>query len=107
MNSGYHRTFDYLLMMTVICFLENPHAVLHETFRVLVKGGNLIAGCIENDGEIAMHYRQEKIKGRFCRFARFRTADEGTRFIEGAGFLELSVIRRTRGCCVMKGHEKL
>jgi SAM-dependent methyltransferase len=99
-------TFDYILMMTVICFLENPHAVLHETFRVLVNGGNLVLGFIEKDGEIAMQYRQEKIKGRFLRFARFRTADEVARFIEGVGFPEVSVIRRTRGFCVMKGHKQ-
>src|SRR5208337_4244065 len=29
------ETFDYVLMMIVICFLENPLPVLHETFRVL------------------------------------------------------------------------
>jgi SAM-dependent methyltransferase len=100
------ETFDYVLMMTVICFLENPLPVVHETFRVLVPGGDLILGFIEKDGEIAMQYRQEKIKGRFLRFARFLAVDEVARFAEEAGFFKVSVIRRTRGFCVMKGHKQ-
>jgi ubiquinone/menaquinone biosynthesis C-methylase UbiE len=97
------ETFDYVLMMTVICYLENPLAVLNEIFRVLVKGGDLILGFIEKDGEIALQYQQEKTKGRFLRFARFRTDDEVALLAEYAGFSDVSIIRRTRGFCVMKG----
>jgi ubiquinone/menaquinone biosynthesis C-methylase UbiE len=98
--------FDYVLMMTVICFFEDPRAVLFETFRVLVNGGDLILGFIEKDGEIAMQYRQEKKKGTFLRFARFLTVDEAARFFEDAGYTGISVIKRTRGFCVMKGHKR-
>ena len=97
------ETFDYVLMMTVICFLENPQSVLHETFRVLVKGGDLVLGFIEKDGKIATQYRQEKTRGRFLRFARFLTVDEVVRFVKEAGFSEVTVIRRTRGFCVVEG----
>jgi ubiquinone/menaquinone biosynthesis C-methylase UbiE len=97
------ETFDYVLMMTVICFLDNPPEVFREIFRVLVPGGDLILGFIEKDGEIATQYRQEKIKGRFLRFARFRTVDEVVQLFEDAGFSEVLVLRRTRGFCVMEG----
>ncbi len=97
------ETFDYVLMMTVICFLENPPDVLQETFRVLGKGGVIILGFLERDGEIVM---REKTRGRFLRFARFRTADEVVRFAEDAGFSEVSVVRRARGFCVMNGRKQ-
>ena len=97
------ETFDYVLMMTVLCFLDNPFFVVQEIFRVLVPGGDLVLGFIEKDGEIAMQYEQEKTRRRFLRFARFRTVEEVTRFVEGAFFSDVSVIRRTRGFCVMKG----
>jgi ubiquinone/menaquinone biosynthesis C-methylase UbiE len=100
------ETFDYILMMTVICFLDQPLAVLRETFRVLVPGGECILGFIEKDGEIATQYRKEKIKGRFLRFARFRTVDEVVRLFEDAGFSEASVVRRIRGFCVMEGRKQ-
>jgi SAM-dependent methyltransferase len=103
-HQPYHaETFDYVLMMTVICYLENPLAVLNEIFRVLVKGGDLILGFIEKDGEIALQYQQEKTKGRFLRFARFLTVAEVALLAEYAGFSDVSVIRRTRGFCVMRG----
>jgi ubiquinone/menaquinone biosynthesis C-methylase UbiE len=99
------ETFDYVLMMTVICFLKKPLLVLLENFRVLVKGGDLILGFIEHDGEIAMQYRQEKNKSRFLRFARFLTADEVARFIKRAGFSDISVIGSARGFCVIVGRK--
>jgi SAM-dependent methyltransferase len=99
------ETFDYVMMMTVICFLDNPLGVFRETFRVLVPGGDCILGFIEKDGEIATQYRQEKIKGRFLRFARFRTVDEVIPLFEDAGFSEVSVTRRARGFCVMRGRK--
>ncbi|MDD1681803.1 MAG: methyltransferase domain-containing protein [Methanoregula sp.] len=98
-------TFGYVLMMTVICFLDDPQGVLQETFRVLVRGGYLVLGFMEKNGEIALQYRQEKTKGRFLRFARFLTADEVARLMEDAGFSEISGIRRARGFCVMKGRK--
>jgi SAM-dependent methyltransferase len=98
--------FDHVLMMTVICFLDNPSGALRESFRVLVNGGDLILGFIEKGGEIAVQSRQEKTKGRFLRFARFLTTDELIRFLNGAGFSDVSVIWRSRGFCVMKGWKK-
>lgn len=97
--------FDYVLMMTVICFLDDPPGVMQETFRVLVKGGYLVLCFMEKNGEVALQYRQEKAKGRFLRFARFLTAGEVARLMEAAGFSEISVIRKIRGFCVMKGQK--
>ncbi len=100
------HSFDVVLMMTVICFLEDPFWVFREVCRVLVPGGILVAGFIEKDGEIAMQYRHEKTKGRFLQFARFRTVDEVSRYFYEAGFFSVSVTRRSRGFCVMKGQKQ-
>jgi ubiquinone/menaquinone biosynthesis C-methylase UbiE len=95
-------TFEYVLMMTVICFLEKPQMVLQETFRVLVNGGALILGFIEKDGKIATHSLQEKTRGRFLRFARFFSVDEVAGFLQITGFSHVSIMRRNRGFCVIK-----
>jgi ubiquinone/menaquinone biosynthesis C-methylase UbiE len=100
------HSFDVVLMMTVICFLEDPSWVFRDVCRVLVPGGTLVVGFIEKDGEIAMQYRQEKTKGRFLQFARFRTVDEVSRYFYKAGFIHVSVTRRSRGFCVMKGQKQ-
>lgn len=95
-------TFDYVLMMTVICFLEKTQLVLQETIRVLENGGALILGFIEKDGEIATHYLQEKTRGRFLRFARFLSVDEVAGILQTNGFSHVSIMSRNRGFCVIK-----
>ena len=98
-------SFDYVLMMTVICFLDDITAVFREVNRVLQPGGILIIGFIEKDGEIYRIYQGETKKGRFLRVARFRTAEEVDEFFRDAGFAQVSVIKRSRGFCVMNGRK--
>ena len=97
------ESFDYVLMMTVICFLDNVTAVFREVNRVLKPEGILVVGFIEEDGEIYRIYQHESTKGRFLRFAKFRAIGDVDGFFKDAGFKQVSVIKRTRGFCVMNG----
>lgn len=94
---------NYVLMMTVICFAGDAGALFHEAGRVLVPGGVLVVGFIERGGRIEKHYRNEKTKGRFLRYARYWSADEITRLLEDAGFAAVGVSRKSFGFCVMTG----
>jgi ubiquinone/menaquinone biosynthesis C-methylase UbiE len=98
-------SFDYVLMMTVICFLDDVIAVFREVNRVLRPGGILVVGFIEKGGKIYQLYQHESTKGRFLRFAKFRAVGDVDRFFRDAGFAQVSVIKRTRGFCVMNGRK--
>lgn len=96
-------SFDYVLMMTVICFLEDPGRVLRELYRVLRPGGILVTGFIEDTGELSLHIKGESGRGLFLRHAKFRTAGEVSGFLRDAGFATSTRITRARGICVMSG----
>jgi SAM-dependent methyltransferase len=98
-------SFDYVLMMTVICFLDNVEAVFCEVNRVLRPRGMLIVGFIEKDGEIYRRYQHEPIKGEFLRFAAYWTVEEVTQFFRDAGFPQVSVSERTCGFCILNGRK--
>jgi ubiquinone/menaquinone biosynthesis C-methylase UbiE len=98
-------SFDFVLMMTVICFLEDIQRAFHEAHRVLEPNGTLVAGFIEAGGEIFQKYRHEPIKGRFLRFATFRTIDEVYGFFNKTGFVDISILQRVHGFCVMSGRK--
>ena len=99
-------SFDYVLMMTVICFVENPLSLFQEAFRALAPQGELVAGFIEREGEIALQYRHEETKGRFLRFARFLSVEEVTGLIGSAGFSGITIVQRTRGFCLMRAKKE-
>jgi SAM-dependent methyltransferase len=99
-------SFDYVLMMTVICFLDDVIAVFREVNRVLRPGGILAVGFIEKGGEIQRTYQHESTKGRFLQFAEFRTPGDVDRLFRVAGFTNVSVMKRTRGFCVMNGQKQ-
>lgn len=92
-------TFDAVLMMTVICFMDDVARSFHEAFRVLRPGGMLVVAFLEKDGEIAR--REEGSGGRFFRYARFFSVTEVTAALAGAGFFEVIVRERLHDLCVI------
>jgi ubiquinone/menaquinone biosynthesis C-methylase UbiE len=98
-------SFDFVLMITVICFLDDIHRAFHEAHRMLETRGTLVAGFIEAGGKIFQKYQQEPIKGRFLRFATFHTIDEVYGFFNDNGFTDVSVLQKVRGFCVISGRK--
>jgi len=103
----YSESFDYSMMMTVICFLDNIPGVFQEVFRVLRPQGRIIIGFIERDGEIFRHYHAELEKGRFLRHARFYTIDEVIQELRDAGFSIIEITAREHGFCVLTGKKDI
>ncbi len=89
-----------VLMVTVICFLDNPVQAFQEMKRVLVPQGTLAIGFIEREGLIARRYLEEKGKHRFLSRARFYSHDEVPGYLRDTGFRILHVESQA-GFCVI------
>ena len=79
-----------VLMVTVICFLDDPFPVFRELYRILIPGGSLIVAFIERGGQIHRKYLREGGKGRFLSRAKFYSSGEVQAFLVDTGF---SVVR--------------
>jgi ubiquinone/menaquinone biosynthesis C-methylase UbiE len=64
-------SFDFILMVTTICFLQDPAQALLEAKRVLRPGGREIVGMINRDSTLGRIYESKKENSKFYRYARF------------------------------------
>ncbi|HOI12508.1 MAG TPA: class I SAM-dependent methyltransferase [Methanoculleus sp.] len=79
-------SFSSVLMVTVICFLDNPVSAFREIHRTLAPGGTFVLGFIEREGEVARRYLHEKGKHRFLSRARFYASGEVRQLLRHTGF---------------------
>lgn len=93
------ESFSSVLMVTVICFLDNPLPAFREVNRILDQGGILVVAFIERDGKIAQKYLEEPGKHRFLSHARFYSCSEIETLLESTGF-EVDIIDSRTGFSV-------
>jgi SAM-dependent methyltransferase len=89
-----------VLMVTVICFLDDPEAAFRELHRILIPGGIFILGFIERGGQVARRYLKEEGKHRFLSRARFYSVDEVLTLLSRTGLRETKIDSRA-GFCVI------
>ncbi len=81
-----NSTFDFALMVTTICFLDNVEAAFREAARVLKPDGCLLIGFIDKDSPIGKLYQQHKEDSVFYKLANFYSVDEVILHLKRAGF---------------------
>ncbi len=80
------NSFDFVLMVTTICFVDDLKKSFQEACRVLKKDGFIIVGFIDKDSELGEIYRANKDKSRFYKIAEFFSAEEVLACLSEAGF---------------------
>jgi SAM-dependent methyltransferase len=89
-----------VLLVTVICFLDDPLPAFREIHRILVPQGTFILGFIEREGQIAWKYTREGGKRRFLSRARFYSSGEVQSLLNCTGFRVVRVDSRAGFCII-------
>ncbi len=87
------KTFDFILMVVSICFIDNPSAALKEAMRVLKDEGVVIVGIVDKDTPLGNLYLKKKSKSKFYKYANFFSSQEIIDLFEKTGFLYDSALQ--------------
>ena len=89
--------YDFVLMVTTICFVDNINKAFHEVRRILKPGGNFIIGFVDRDSPLGKTYGAIKDQNKFYRYATFYSTDEIKKMLERNWFRNIEVIQTVFG----------
>lgn len=78
--------FDFALMVTTVCFLDDLDLAFGEAHRVLKPGGAFIIGFVDRNSPLGRQYRERKDRSVFYRDATFYSEDEIVSRLKISGF---------------------
>ncbi len=81
------NSFDYLMMIITICFINNPAKALSEARRVLKEKGKIFIGLVDKMSFLGKFYRQKE--SIFYKKANFFSISSLTRLLNSQGFSNL------------------
>jgi SAM-dependent methyltransferase len=90
-------SFDFALMVTTICFVDDPAAAFREVRRILRPGGFLIVAFVDRETSLGRHYLEHRDESRFYGPATFFSAGEVRAMMEEAGFGEIEAVQTLFG----------
>ncbi|MBN2032875.1 MAG: class I SAM-dependent methyltransferase [Deltaproteobacteria bacterium] len=82
--------FDFVLMVTTVCFVDDIIKTLKEAHRVLSDGGFLIIGFVDRNSKMGKIYLELQKENVFYKEATFFSVDELAECINHTGFTDLT-----------------
>ena len=81
-----NSSFDLILMVTTVCFLNDIGEAFMECSRVLCKPGRIIIGMLDRGSQPGHTYAKRKQGNLFYKHATFRSVDEILKILKQTGF---------------------
>ncbi len=86
-------SFDFVLMVTTICFVDDIRLAFKESYRILKHSGLLIVGFIDKNSFIGRLYERNKQKSVFYRQAHFYYTDEVISYLKEENFRKFDILQ--------------
>ena len=78
--------FDYALMVTTICFVDDAEQSFREIYRILLPHSSLILGFVDKTSPLGRRYERNRSKSRFYGEATFFSVPEVLGLLSKTGF---------------------
>ena len=82
--------FDFVLMVTTICFVDDVLKSFREAFRVLKPHGCIIVGFVDRESELGRQYSENRDTSVFYKEATFFSTHEVRQYLMDAGFGDMT-----------------
>lgn len=82
--------FDFCLMVTTVCFLDDMDLAFSEVCRVLKPGGAFLVGFVDRESLLGREYLKRKQGSAFYKDATFYSVDELVAHLTRAGFADFA-----------------
>ena len=94
---NFEEEFDFILMVTTICFVDDPFKTIQNCYKALKNGGYLLIAFVDLASPLGKFYEKNKEKSKFYKFAKFFTKDDIINLMKKAGFKEFECVENLYG----------
>ena len=91
------QSFDFALMVTTVCFVDDILLSFREVHRVTRSDGLFIIGIVDKDSHLGRVYEQIKAHNVFYRFATFYSVREVIDNLKETGFGKIEIVQTIFG----------
>jgi SAM-dependent methyltransferase len=91
------QSYDFALMVTTICFVDDILKSFQEAHRILKPCGSLIIGLVDRDSPLGKIYETMKTQNKFYRVATFYSTAEVIHYLQQAQFGNIETVQTVFG----------
>ncbi len=91
------NSFDFVLMVTTICFLDDVQKTFKEVRKVLKEEGSFIIGFVDKNTSLGKIYEEKKKDNVFYKKAKFYSAEKVLSLLKEYNFKNIEVVQTLSG----------